>query len=221
MRPFTDKRAVLAEYRARLAREARRRTCELVARAPRSRRRMLGVVYAPTATRADHVGRYRGQRRARHRRARRERVHRLRGVRSACVARRAVCLQSRRRPPVGRSVARTAHRGLGELAVPLVPLCGPPPRSRELQRVRDDVLQGAVDRTHRVGGTHVSRTPPRHERVLRARRLAHRAVLPAPPSRSHALRRDRRRRPHVQLAPLAVRPRDRQVPHQRRQAVAM
>ena len=58
-------------------------------------------------------------------------------------------------------------------------------------------------------------------RVLRTRRLAHRAVLPAPPGRPHPLRRDRRRRAHVQPAPLAVRARDRPLPHERRPPPAL
>ena len=56
-----------------------------------------------------------------------------------------------------RGVDRTPRRGLGELAVPVVPVRRPPSRPRELQRVRHDVLQGAVAGTDRVRRALLSR----------------------------------------------------------------
>ena len=64
----------------------------------------------------------------------------------AWKARRAVRLQGRRRPAPHRTLVERPRRGLGELAVPLVPVHRAPRRT--VQRVRDDVLQGAVAGAH-------------------------------------------------------------------------
>ena len=81
---------------------------------------------------------------------RRQRVHRLRRV--------ARCGVWRGEPYVYKvdvdrrlieALVERPRRGLGELAVPVVPVRRAPP-DRRLQRVRHDVLQGAVARTHRV-----------------------------------------------------------------------
>ncbi len=71
----------------------------------------------------------------------------------------AIRLQGRRRSPADRGAARTPRRGLGQLVVPLVPLRRPPARRRELQRVRDDLLQGALAGAHRVRRTFLPRAP--------------------------------------------------------------
>ncbi len=87
-------------------------------------------------------------------------------------------------------------------------------RARTVQRVRDDVLQGARPGTDRVRRAQLPPSAP-GRRVLRTRRLADRAVVPAPAGRSHPLRRDQRRRAHVLAAPLAVRARVGAVPDER------
>ena len=83
--------------------------------------------------------------------------------RGARVARRAVRLQGRRRPPADRGAARAPHRRLGQLAVPLVPVRRAPTGPVELQRVRDDVLQGAVARTHRLRRALLPRATHAHD----------------------------------------------------------
>ena len=133
----------------------------------------------------------------------------------------AVRLQGRCRPPVGRGTPRTPRRRLGQLAVPVVPVRRAPAGSVELQRVRDDLLQGAGTGADRVRRALLPRATRAGRRVLRARRVADRTVLPAPPSRPHALRRYRRRRAHLQPPSLAVRSRDGPVPHERRPPPAL
>ena len=97
-RPFTDKRAYLAEYQADWTPWLERERASWSRVPARSRRRAAGVVRAAAATCADHLGRDRGQRRARRRRAGRRRLHRLRRIGGAGVERRPVRLQGGCRP---------------------------------------------------------------------------------------------------------------------------
>ena len=81
LRPFTDKRAYLDEYRRDWSGVARTRARVVVAAAGATSSASSPTWFEPLLrARADHVGRHRGQRRARRRRTRRERVHRLRRV---------------------------------------------------------------------------------------------------------------------------------------------
>ncbi len=77
-------------------------------------------------------------------------LHRLRRVAGSGLARRPVGLQGRRRPRARRAARRRPRRGLGQFAVPLLSLHRPP--ARPVQRVRHDVLQGALTRTDRLRG---------------------------------------------------------------------
>ena len=88
---------------------------------------------------------------------------------------------------------------------------------RRVQRVRLQLLQVAVaraDAPHRGGGDAQAAPADRDRAGHRARRLGDAAALPPPQRRPQRVRRGRRLRAGVHAARLALRPGDRQVPHQ-------
>ncbi|GAB3955782.1 hypothetical protein GCM10027614_66170 [Micromonospora vulcania] len=112
--------------------------------------------------------------------------------------------------------APALHRrgGLGQLALPLLPVLGGP--DRPVQRVRLRVLQVPVRGATPVRRGLVRRARAEHRRRgHHPRRLGRAAALPAPEGRPDPVRHRRWRPAHLSVARLAVRPAQRPLPDQR------
>ena len=178
-------------------------------------RRPAGVVAPAAGDGADAAGRRRRVVPAAGRR--RGRADRLPRRRGPSVRRRGRALPVRDRAGARRVRRRRQGRRLEQLAVPVLPLPGV--ARRGVQRVGLQLLQVAVRRADAPHGGR-GRPPPRPARRdrarHRARRLGRAAALPTPQRRPGRVRRGRGRHADVHAARLALRPRDRPLPHVRR-----